>query len=352
MLFHPTTLRLLCEWKMCSEESVPLDLLALVIDCRAEIDYNELDSILYGHRKNASGKRARMGRLRAVVEEKFSRAAEDATYLLCDLSAVSRETRRLVEKMRKRLGRGGRKESVEEPAKRSQRTSILNFVRIEDRRERMEPVSLGPFIPISFDGSTVVSSARHPLMSTLRVRRDIQDARRLFFVKFSELRPSVYGFRTERIMARNSLARLPQIHDYDCDEEWEDEEDAETIDSTDEEDDDSGESCQEWIDSDVEQVELTRSNKRPLLSHPACRFAVLSTSCAEWMRLPLLAREVFPEDCLDAFREGLDAAECISDFVRAFGRRHVIRLSAMNRKLRDLGACAVKETREDAVCQE
>eukprot|EP00919_Chromeraceae_sp_WS-2016_P016481 GHVR01039436.1.p1 GENE.GHVR01039436.1~~GHVR01039436.1.p1 ORF type:complete len:159 (+),score=17.04 GHVR01039436.1:255-731(+) len=144
-------------------------------------------------------------------------------------------------------------------------------------------------------------------------------------------------FRTEKLNVRSRLARLPQILDYDCDSDWEDEEEAEIIDSMEEDSDDIEESSQEWIDSDVENVELTKSNKKPSLTIPSCKFTIFASFPESWLQLPLIERDIFPEEYLEAFKDGIIVTEDITIFSREFGKRYVIKLSAINKKLKELG---------------
>lgn len=356
MLFHPTTLKLLYEWKMSPLEEVPLDLLALIIGCKPDVDYGELDDILYKYKKVTRRKKQRMESMREIIASKFvlETISQDdigkgghktSVYSLCNHSEVPKSISKLLSGARRKIGKKGgtmkHKDAAmpEMSAKGSKGSGdMLKFIRKEGKREKVEVSRLGPFTPIHFDDNVVLSGPRTPVMNTLRMRKDIQDARKLLFVKFSDqLKPPIYRFRTDRLNIRNSLSRIPQVLDYECDSDWEEEEDAESIDSTEGDSDEMDEGDYEWIDSDVENVELAKSNKKPSVTFPPCEFIVVASFPGPWLQLPLIERDVFPEECLEIFRQGLADAKHVGSFVKEFGRRYVIKLHVVNKKLRDLG---------------
>lgn len=363
MLFHPVTLRSLYEWKTSARDDVPLDLLALVVSYKQRINYEELDTVLYQYKETTVRKNKRLERLKTVIQSKFTFGPDieggdgDAgvsVYSLCNTSEVSGKTLELLraegERLRKTWRIGGKKDGVASEDGGSKGTgertrtqglsdtNILRFVRVENKKEKTESTRIGPFVPMWFDDATTVSSMRIPARNSIRVRRDLQDPRKLVFIKFSDQpRPPIYRFRTEDVRTRNSMARLPQVLDYDQESEWGDEEEADSIGSTEDDSGDAEESSHEWIDSDVENIELARSNKKPSLTFPSCKFHVVTPLLEPWLQLPLTERSVFPEEHLAALREGVSMADDATGFTKRFCRRYVIKYSAASKKLREVG---------------
>jgi hypothetical protein len=354
MLYHPVTLKLLYEWKMAREEMVPLDLMALLVDSRTSVDYEELHGLLYKYKKSRLRKKERIAALRSIIRDKFAfRENSDAgteqggpfCYLLTDMNEVCSEVRKLLKSTRKHRRAASRTISLpasevdmpEMPSKKRQASTSINtlrFTKIDEKRERAACSTLGPFVPIVFDEDIVMCSSDPRAMKTVRMRRDIQDPKRLVFFKFHDrLRPPVYHFRPPRVRRRNSLRAIPEVLDYEEDSDWEDGEDAETIGSSGDDDDDVEESSQEWIDSDSGSVELTKSSKRPSLVFPAVKFNVVDED-EYWRSLPLTERDHLPQDCMDSLMKGLEEAEDVLAYARAFGRRHMIKFSVINRHLK------------------
>lgn len=348
VLFHPTVLRILHEWKRGQEEEIPVDLLALLVDCKLEeeVDYDWMDRVLYSYKKTSKKRKDRIKTLKECVESKFkievinekSKAIREV-YLLKDLALVSKGVRKLLKGIRKgfkRSGSGGALDSSTSIGKKEVATpGMLKFVQIEGRKKSSTNI-LGQFSPISFDSEVIIGTPASPINSTVRIRKDLRDPKRLSFIKFSnQLKPPFYGFREEKLHVRNSLLKLPQVLDYEHDSDWEDEEDAETIGTTEEESEEE-EGNYEWIELDSERREVSRSTRKPSISFPSFKLDVSSLFSPSWISLPLVEREVFPEELSQELIKELPLQKDLGEFIRKFGNRYVIKKSAINDKLKTL----------------
>ncbi|AFM98950.1 hypothetical protein EHEL_090550 [Encephalitozoon hellem ATCC 50504] len=345
VLFHPTVLKILHEWKKSQEEEVPMDLLALLVDCKWEVDYDWMDKVLYSYKRTSKRRKDRIEALKELVESKFRIEMVDGrskdvrgVYFLKDPALVSKNIRKLLRSRRKRRPEheGAFDPSSDAEKKEASSPGILRFVKIEDRKKPSADM-LGKFSPICFDRDVMIGTPTSPISSTVRVRRNIRDPKRLSFIKFSgQLKPPFYGFREDKLHVRNSLAKLPQVLDYEHESDWEDVEDAETIGSTEEESEEE-EDNYDWIELDSERRELSKPSKRPSLSFPPCRLSISPSFSPSWISLPLEEREVFPEELSQELIRELPSQKDLGAFVRRFGNRYVIKQSAVSEKLKSLG---------------
>ncbi|UYI26223.1 hypothetical protein J0A71_01g00380 [Encephalitozoon cuniculi] len=347
ILFHPAVLKILCEWKEGEGQEPPTDLLALLVDCKSEVDYEWMDKVLYLYKKTSKRKNDRIRILREAVESKFHLElvgegnGEDKTvYLLSDLGIVSKDTRGLLRTMRKSLKKIWNDRKSLDPRdnamkKETPNPGMLKFVCVENRKKPL-PETLGQFTPIRFDDEVLITTPTNALGSTVRVRKDVHDSKRLFFIKFSDRpQPPLYGFRKERLYVKNSLSKLPQVLDYEYESEWEDAEDAESVESTEEEEEEEESSC-EWIEMDAENTGPSRTNRKPpSLSFPSCRFNILPSFSPSWISLPLVERETFPEELLQELREEMSHHEGTERLIKRFSSKYVIRPSVVSDMLRD-----------------
>jgi hypothetical protein len=349
MLYHPVTLKLLYEWKLADEKDVPLDLLALLVDNRTSVDYGELHEILYGYKRSKLKKKEKIAGLKSIVKNKFTfkkslgvEPGLGSRCLLVDLNGVSHGVRKLLRYNRKRKGKdpfpASEIDPPETPNKRREPepgVNTLKFPKMDERRGRMHS-TLGPFVPITFESNTAVCTSDPRSMETIRMRKDIQDPKKLVFFKFhGELKPPIYHFKVSKTRRRNSLKRIPEVLDYDEDSGWEDDGDAETIGTSGEDDEEADESSREWIESGSESVELSRSSKKPSLMFPDVKFKVLVEGDF-WLSLPLTERDSFPQECMEAFKMGLDGAADPLSYARAFGRKHMIKPSVTAKHLKTM----------------
>ncbi|AFN83714.1 hypothetical protein EROM_090980 [Encephalitozoon romaleae SJ-2008] len=346
VLFHPTVLRILHEWKKSQEEEIPVDLLALMVDCKLDVDYDWMDRVLYSYKKTSKRRKDRIKTLKEFVESKFKieminekDKATRGVYLLKDLALVSGCVRKLLKGIRKDFKRsrpdGALDSSTNIRKKEVTTPGILKFVQIEGKKKSSRN-TLGQFSPISFGDEVIISTLASPINSTVRIRKDLQNPKRLSFIKFSDqLKPPFYGFREEKLHVRNSLLKLPQVLDYEHDSDWEDAEDAETIGTTEEESEEE-EGSYEWIELDSERREMSRLTKKPSLSFPSFKLNISSLFSPSWASLPLVDREVFPEELSQELIKELPFQKDLEEFIRKFGNRYVIKQSAINDKVKTL----------------
>ncbi|ADM12244.1 uncharacterized protein Eint_091150 [Encephalitozoon intestinalis ATCC 50506] len=340
VLFHPEVLKILHEWKRGREEEVPLDLIALLVEGKQKVDYYWMDKILYSYKKTSKRRKDRVNSLKKAVESNFDVevSGEGNIYFLKSLDGISKGVRSLLKRARKKKAKDKGISGLERDTEKEEANTsgMLRFIQVEGIKKPSADM-LGLFSPICFDKETAVSMPSSPLSSTIRIRKDIQDPRRLSFIKFSnQLRPPLYGFGGQKHYVKNSLTRLPQVLDYEEDSDWEDCEDAEVIESTEEESSEEESSC-EWIELDSERMEPSRTCRKPCLGFPSCKFTIFPSFCSSWISLPLVEREVFPEELLGELEKELLRCKDLGELVRRFGSKYVVKASVVSDKLRDLG---------------
>ncbi|TBU17981.1 hypothetical protein CWI42_100030 [Ordospora colligata] len=338
MLFHPKTLKLLYEWKESEDLNIQLDLLVLLVDCKRKLDYKELDEILYRYKKNKPSKKDRMRYLRTMIDMNFVKKAieggDEHVYVTKDVSGIPKSVCSLVNKVRStEFGKcRPKKQSLDRNAG---ELSMLKFVNVQSKKVPSMQ-AIGMFHPVCFDESVAIATSKSPFERSMRIRKDILNARRLTFIKFSDqLRPPVHKALNEKMCVRNSVLKLPHVLDYEYESDWEDVEEAEDIESIDGEEDES-EGSEEWVEKDMENVEPIRSNKKPSIMFPSCKYQVFEPFVSVWLALPLLEREEFPEDLTVEFKKGLLTNSDTQGFLRKFSSRYVIKPSCVIRKAKEI----------------
>ncbi|KAH9410792.1 hypothetical protein HK407_10g15580 [Ordospora pajunii] len=338
MLFHPTTLKLLHEWKESADLNVRLELLVLLVDCKRKIDYKALDEILYRYKKNKPGKKDRMRYLRAMIDMNFAKKAvegsDEYVYAANDVSGIPKGIFSLVKRIRNsELGKGRSKKQCLDRSMSD--SSMLKFVSVQSRKAPERP-AIGMFYPVCFDESVAIATPTCPFGCSIRIRKDVQNSRRLTFIKFSDQpKPPVHRVLNEKLPVRNSTLKLPHVLDYEYESDWEDVDEAEDIESSDGEEVES-ESSDEWVERDMENMEPVRSNKKPSIMFPNCKYEVFELFPSAWLALPVLDREEFPEDLAIELKKGLLVNSDTQTFLRRFSSMYVISPSCVARKAKEI----------------
>ncbi|TBU00241.1 putative chromatin assembly factor [Hamiltosporidium magnivora] len=188
--------------------------------------------------------------------------------------------------------------------------TLLLFAKKENKKESTNTEFKGRFIPLIFDENVTVYKRNDPRFQgqfTLRKPKDIENPKKLTFIKFHDsIRPPFYGFK-DKINCKNSLQKLSDSIDYEFDSEieWEDTEDADDIGSTDEEEEEDSYSNNDWIDSNSESEEEGFIGKKPYLVFPNSIFLKFTEFDQNFLKIPLFEFSKFPEELIPLLKESL-----------------------------------------------
>ncbi|TBU04248.1 putative chromatin assembly factor [Hamiltosporidium magnivora] len=188
--------------------------------------------------------------------------------------------------------------------------TLLLFAKKENKKESTNTEFKGRFIPLIFDENVTVYKSNDPRFQgqfTLRKPKDIENPKKLTFIKFHDsIRPPFYGFK-DKINCKNSLQKLSDSIDYEFDSEieWEDTEDADDIGSTDEEEEEDSYSNNDWIDSNSESEEEGFIGKKPYLVFPNSIFLKFTEFDQNFLKIPLFEFSKFPEELIPLLKESL-----------------------------------------------
>ncbi|TBU11779.1 putative chromatin assembly factor [Hamiltosporidium tvaerminnensis] len=186
--------------------------------------------------------------------------------------------------------------------------TLLLFAKKENKKESTNTEFKGRFIPLIFDENVTVYKRNDPRFQgqfTLRKPKDIENPKKLTFIKFHDsIRPPFYGFK-DKINCKNSLQKLSDSIDYEFDSEieWEDTEDADDIGSTDEEEEEDSYSNNDWIDSNSESEEEGFIGKKPYLVFPNSIFLKFTEFDQNFLKIPLFEFSKFPEELIPLLKE-------------------------------------------------
>ncbi|EOB12504.1 hypothetical protein NBO_421gi001 [Nosema bombycis CQ1] len=117
--------------------------------------------------------------------------------------------------------------------------SLLNFL-TKEKKINNDFDNDKNFKPIIFDSSVYVYKLNNPNFESLRKRKDLVNPKKMMFIKFTEdIKPPIYKPTENKLKHKISYQKIFNNVDYDEESTWEDDPDAESIDSVETEEDDT-----------------------------------------------------------------------------------------------------------------
>ncbi|KAF9762713.1 hypothetical protein NGRA_1803 [Nosema granulosis] len=219
--------------------------------------------------------------------------------------------------------------------------SLLNFV-TKEKKKTVSVDSKKRFEPIDFDSSVYVYKLNNPNFESLRRRKDLVNPVKMMFIKFSEdIRPPIYKQTGNKANHKISYEKIFKDIDYDEESTWEDDPDAESIDSEESEEEDSSSGVMEFVEADSGEQEKKRI-KKPNLTFPTVKIEINNEYDPLFKNLPIRPTKDIPEFIKDKLKLEFNNTPAI---LKRLSRKYMIVESTLKEYLEK--ECPEKERLEN-----